>query len=212
MIEKKHIKMVFADDHAVIRAGLKLLFRDNPSITIFEAANGDELFELVKKESPDVVLLDINMPNTNSQSLLQVILSIKPEISVLIFSMNKEEIYGKLYLKLGARGYLQKNASSEEVIKAVNCILDGNVYIRKEMQDLYIGGTGSGELSPYSALSKKELEILPFLSNGDSVMNIARNLNLSPSTIGTHKSNIFSKLRIGNVIELKELITLYPLN
>ncbi|MEI9943338.1 MAG: response regulator transcription factor [Chitinophagaceae bacterium] len=212
MTETKPITMVIADDHSIIRVGIKLLFRANPLITIYEASNGDELFEQIKKYSPDIVLLDINMPNTNSQTLLQTILTIKPQLSVLVFSVNKEEIYGKLYLKLGARGYLQKDAPPEDIVKAVDCILAGNVYIRKDKQDMYLGGVGAREFSPYFVLSKKEMEVLPYLSSGDSVMNIARSLNLSPSTIGTHKSNIFSKLHITNIIELKELIALHPLS
>lgn len=212
MSEQDIITIIIADDHETIRMGLKYTLKESFNAEIYEAADGDELFALVKKQSPHVILLDINMPNTNSQAIVQNILLLKPMVSIIIFSVNKEEIYGKFYLKLGVRGYLQKDAASAEITKAIRTVLAGNVYMRKEMQEFYLSSRGNdNNTSPYGALSKKEMEILHHLASGESLTNIARMTNLSASTIGTHKANIFSKLHINNIIELKEFTDLHPL-
>ena len=159
--------------------------------------------------------MDINMPATDPNGTLHNILIARPNTLVLVFSVNKEEVYGKLYMKAGAMGYIQKDASDLEIISAIKTVLEGKLYMKKEMRSYYLGGE-EGKLqpstSPYSVLSKKETEVLEFLQRGDTVVTIARLMNLSPSTVGTHKAKILAKLKMENIFELKDFIRLYPLN
>lgn len=202
------LKIIIADDHEIIRIGVKFLLKEHyPDVEIYEAINGDQLHELTKKHFPNIVLMDLHMPNTDSQGVLRHLLLLQPKLNVLIFSMHKEEIYGKLYLKMGAVGYVQKDSPPEDLITAINSVLAGNIYMRKDMQQFYIDDT----VSIYEVLTKKEMEILYYINRGDSGIKIARTLNLSSSTIGTHKANIFLKLNVDNFSELKEITTIYPL-
>lgn len=210
--EDFNLKIILADDHAIIRMGVKFLLQKNfPTIEIYEASNGEQLYELTKKHNPTIVLMDLHMPNTDSQGILRNLLILKPKLNVLVFSVNKEEIYGKIYLKLGASGYIQKDLAPEEILTAIRCVRDGNIYMRKEMKAFYLGNGLDVETSVYSTLSKKEMEILHFIDRGDSGINIAKMMNLSTSTIGTHKANIFIKLHVNNIVELKEVTALHPL-
>lgn len=207
------LKIVIADDHAIIRMGVKFLLKENfQNIEIYEASNGNELYEMTKKHDPHIVLMDLHMPDTDSQATLRNLLLLKPKLNVLVFSVNKEEIYGKLYLKLGASGYIQKDLSPDELMVAIRCVRSGNLYMRKEMKSFYLDSHTNDETSVYASLSKKEMEILHFINRGDSGINIAKMMNLSTSTIGTHKASIFIKLHVNNIVELKEVTTLHPLS
>jgi len=204
---------LIADDHSMIRVGLKFLIKENflPA-TVYEAKDGEELVDCIKKQDVDIVLMDLNMPSTDPQAILQTVLVLKPGLPVIIFSMNKEEIFGLMYLKIGAMAYLQKDCEKSEIINAIKCVMAGEVYISKEMQAYYHKRKDLLlDDSPFSMLTKKELEVLRHLAKGSSVINIGKTMNLSSSTIGTHKANIFEKLKIDNMFELQEMIQLYPL-
>lgn len=205
----KATSFLIADNHDIVRAGLRFILSQHFNATFFEVSNGNKLFEAVKAHDYDVVFMELNMPHTDAYGILQSILNIRPRLNVLIFSVYSQEIYGKFYMKAGAMGFLQKTESELEIIKAVNCVLMGNVYLPKEHQRLYLGREAGEPKNPFSALSRKEMQVLPFLSNELSVINIAKTMNLSPSTIGTHKANIFKKLTIQNVFELKTMTDLY---
>lgn len=210
MSEKEHLNIIIADDHEIIRTGIRLMLQEHFNLTMFEANNGTELMEAVKKSNPDIILMDINMPDTNTPGILESMLCMKPLLNVLVFSVNKEEIYGKMFLKLGARGYLQKDTTSAEIVKAIKSIMLGNIYMSREMQSYYIQKKNE-DISPYAQLSERELEILGHLITGDSLLNIAKIMHLSSSTVGTHKAHIFSKLRVSNLLELREFVGIHSL-
>jgi DNA-binding NarL/FixJ family response regulator len=199
------LTFLIADDHPIVRGGIKTLLTKHFQAEVDEAVDGDDMFRMIKAKDYALVMMDLNMPGTSPQSLLQNILSQKPGLNVLIFSMNKPEVFGFAFLKLGAMGYLSKISTNEEVIKAVTCILNGSVYIPKNMQDIYLGAEKDTDSKVFALLSPKEMEIVPHLINGQSVMGISKAMNLSPSTVGTHKANIFKKLKIETIFELKEL-------
>ncbi len=208
------LKILIADDHPIIRVGIKYLLRANfDQVQIHEASNGDEIISLVKETSPEIVLMDLNMPRTDPQGILQTILTIRPGTGVIIFSMNKEEIFGMMYLNMGAMGYIRKGCEEQEIIRAIKCVAEGNVYISKEMRPYYFGknSTLSTYTHPFAALTRKELEVLRHLSKGESVMNICQVMNIGSTTVATHKAKIFSKLRVNNMFELKSIAELYPL-
>lgn len=205
-------KLIIADDHPIIRTGIKYLLKNYfNDIDIYEAENGSQVIDIIKKPYPaiDMVLMDLNMPSTDSQRTLQTILALSPNTYVLIMSMNKEEIFGPLYIKLGARGYIFKDTGEWEMLKAVDCVLRGDIYIRKEMKHFYDGYNNIN--NPYQLLSVKEMEILRHLVQGRSVTQICGIMNISITTVSTHKSRILSKLGMNNIMDLKSLTDLYPL-
>lgn len=204
-------KIVLADDHPMTRIGVKFILQENmDQVFVYEVQDGNELIGIIKRETIDLVVMDLNMPGTDPQRTLQTMLALKPDLAVIIFSMNKEEIFGLHYLKMGAMGYLRKGADDKEVIKAVNCVLGGNIYIAKEMRPYYLAdANGTLGQTPFDVLSKKELEVLRHLSKGESPVHISRIMDISSSTISTHKANILAKLKIENMVELRSLLELY---
>lgn len=205
-------ELLLVDDHAIIRTGLTLLIRASfAHCNIDEANDGNTAFEMIKNHDYDLVVMDINMPNTDSLGILQNIFALKPSIKIIIFSMNSEEIYAKRYLKIGALGYLKKDASNDEIIKAITLGLNNKRYISQELNEILLTDLQSNHLSenPFNKLSPREFEIVQHLAHGDSVSDISEKLKLHTSTIGTHKSRIFKKLDCRNLIELSRLAKIY---
>jgi two-component system invasion response regulator UvrY len=200
--------ILLVDDHSIVRTGLKLLINDFLSHThIDEANDGESALQKVKQMNYDLVIMDVNMPETDSFGTLQAILTIKPGTKVIMFSMNAEEVYAKRYLKMGAKGYLRKDAANDEIEKAIDTVLNGKSYIshsltQKLLSDFQLKNeTGN----PFDKLSPREFEIVQHLAQGDSITEISKKLNVHTSTVGTHKARIFEKLGVHNVIELTNL-------
>ncbi len=155
-------------------------------------------------------MLDVKMPNTNTLQLMEYIRITYPKLNVVIFSMNSESVYAKRFLKAGAKGFVNKDAPLEEVIKAIKLVLSGKKYISESMMEhLAEFGTDSQEKNLFNTLSPREFEIVSLILKGESISHIAHSLNLQISTVGTHKARIFEKLKVSNLIELKELATMY---
>jgi two-component system, NarL family, invasion response regulator UvrY len=205
-------ELLLVDDHTIIRTGLKLLIQKSIAhCKIDEANDGNAAFEKVKNQDYDLVIMDINMPNTDSFGILQAMLAFKPSAKIIMFSMNAEEIYAKRYLKMGAMGYLKKDVSNDEIIKAITLVLNNKRYVSQELTEKLLTDLQSIHPSenPFDKLSPREFEIVQHLSNGDSVSEISQKLNLHTSTIGTHKARIFEKLGCHNVIELNHMAKVY---
>lgn len=201
------------DDHAIVRSGIKFwLSAEYPSCEIDEAENGKEAYQKILEKEYDLVMLDIQMPETNSFDLLKSILKDKHDCKVLIFSMNSENMYAKRFIQAGAMGFVSKDAPIEELKKAVDLIL-GN---RKYFSDKFIEATFSEKIgdennNPFSTLSDREFEITNLLMEGKAVGEISALLNIKSSTTGTYKARIFEKLKIQNVFQLIELAELYEI-
>jgi two-component system, NarL family, invasion response regulator UvrY len=201
-------QLLLVDDHAIVRAGLRLLIEDFlPHTKIDEAVDGDSAFSKIKDNDYDLVIMDVNMPNTDSIGTLETILSFKPATRIMIFSMNSEDVYAKRYLKTGAMGYLRKDASNEEIKKAISTVLNNKRYISAQLNEKLLTELHSGNksINPFDNLSPREFEIVQHLAHGDSVAEISNKLNLHTSTVGTHKARIFEKLKCNNIIELTHL-------
>lgn len=201
------MRFLLIDDHVVVRSGLKLILSDlyKPCI-IDEAEDGESAIIKMKLHAYDLIILDIKMPNTNTFSLMEYIKNNYPDLKVLVFSMNSESIYAKRFLNAGARGFINKIAPLDEIVKAINVILSGKRYISETLLEVLaeLGGDLKRENS-FDALSPREFEIVSMLLAGDGISQIAHKLNLQVSTVGTHKARIFEKLKVTNLIELKEL-------
>lgn len=206
-------KFLLIDDHVVVRSGIKVLLSEiyKPS-QIDEAHDGDSALAKVKESAYDLVMLDIQMPNTDTFGLMEYFKIKYPELRVLIFSMSPENIYAKRFLKAGARGFISKDAPLEEIKRAINQVLQNSRYISDAMLESLAESSGTGkDTNLFNTLSAREFEIVSLLLNGQTISNIANTLSLQVSTVGTHKARIFDKLKVSNILELKELANSYNL-
>jgi two-component system, NarL family, invasion response regulator UvrY len=206
-------KFLLIDDHVVVRSGIKLLlaniYKDSE---IHEAKDGDSAMAFVKTNHYDFVMLDVQMPNTDSFALMEYFKENFPLLKVLVFSMNAESIYALRFIKAGAMGFISKEAPLDEIKKAIDQVINGKKYISEEMLFVLAEGTsGNNNSNPFSSLSAREFEIVSMLLNGKTISLIAADLNLGISTVGTHKGRIFTKLKVTNLLELKELANSFNL-
>lgn len=200
--------ILLTDDHSVIRTGLRLILETIiPHCLIDEAYDGDSAFKNIKEKDYDLVILDVNMPNTDSFGLIENILALRSGLRILMFSMNDEEIYAKRYLKLGAMGYIKKDEGEAEIKKAVLSVLSNKRYVSPKLSQLLIDDLhkGNQKENPFENLSPREFEIAQHLMRGESPLAICNKLSLHSSTVGTFKARIFEKLKCKNIIELNTL-------
>ena len=197
--------ILLVDDHPIITDGLKLVIKNSIANCKTTVANdGDTAFEKIKHNNYDLIIMDVSLPNTDSLNTVSNILAIKPGSKILMFSMNPEETFAKRYLKMGAIGYLSKDAPLNEIKNAIESVLQNNRYISpglKEKLAMDVLDNNNRE-NKFDKLSPREFEIVQHLVHGDSVSEISKMLNLHTSTIGTHKARIFEKLHCHNIVEL----------
>ena len=206
-------KFLLIDDHVVVRSGIKTLLSGlYKDAEVSEAKDGETAIEQVKTEHFDLVILDIQMPHTDSFSLMEYFKNNYPKLKVLVFSMSPENIYALRFIKAGARGFISKDAPLEEIKKAIDVVLSDKKYISEELLNMLAEGKvpGSGA-NPFNSLSSREFEIVSMLLQGKTISSIAADLKLGISTVGTHKSRIFTKLKTSNLLELKELANSYEI-
>ena len=207
-------KFLLVDDHTIIRSGIKTLLSEIfAEFEVHEAMDGNEALIRLKDFSYDVVIMDIQLPNTNINALLQTIHEEYPAIKVLIFSMGAESIYAKALIKAGAHGFVSKEAPLEEIEKAIKLVFNGGVYISERVSDSlvndFILGKTSERSNPFNKLSAREFEIALLLLSGKSATEISGSLNIMASTVATHKARIFQKMGVTNLMALNELVKFY---
>ena len=198
------IRIIIADDHEIIRAGLKRIIADTDTMTVAgEACDGQELLEKVRSEAYDVILLDISMPGRNGLDILKQLKAEKPNIPVLILSTYPEEQYGVRTIKAGAAGYLNKKTVSDELIQAIEIVHTGKKYISPNLADLMADIiVNRGETNPYETLTDREYQVFLMIASGKSVSEIGRELFLSVKTINTYRKKILVKTGMKNNAEL----------
>lgn len=204
--------LLLVDDHAIIRTGMKMIIADFiPHCKIDEAQDGNSAFEKIKHSEYDLIILDVNMPNTDSFGLISNILAFKSDSKILMFSMNSEEMYAKRYLKMGAMGYVRKDAPQDEIKKAITTVLNNERYLSAELSESLLNALQSNNKSenPFDNLSPREFEIVQHLLHGESLADICSKLTLHSSTVSTHKARIFEKLKCKNIIDLNTLAKIH---
>ena len=204
-------RFLLVDDHVVVRSGIKVLLSEiyKPA-EIHEAFDGESTVEKLKTNQFDLIMLDIQMPNTDTLGLMKVIHQNYPSAKVLIFSMSAENIYAKRFMKAGAFGFISKESPLDEITKAINLILNDRKYISESLIDKPAEDSLSGNPgNPFDKLSPKEFEIVSLLLAGKTLTDISHRLNIHTSTAGTHKARLFEKLGVSNILELNELAKLY---
>jgi DNA-binding NarL/FixJ family response regulator len=202
------IRIVLADDHVVMRNGLKLLLERQPNFAVAgEAVNGREAVEICEKLKPDVLVLDIAMPNLNGIEAARQIAAKMPKTAIVILSMHSDESYVLRALKAGARAYLLKDSAEADLINAIRAVSEGKAFfspaISKMLVDDYMRRLEQrGVEDSYELLTTREREILQLLAEGKSNKEVAAMLNLSLYTVETHRGNILQKLNLHSVPEL----------
>lgn len=192
------IRVLIADDHRILREGLKQLLAESGDIIVGgEAENGFEALDKVRKEDWDVVVLDMSMPGKSGIELIRQIKEEKPKLPILILSMHKEDVYALRTLKAGASGYLSKDSATAELVKAIRKVAGGGVYINSHIAEkLAIGLMPANDAAPHTLLSDREYQIFLMLVSGKSITDIADELHLSVKTVSTHKTRIMQKMNI----------------
>ncbi len=204
----KPIRILLADDHTVMRSGLRLLLERQPNLQVIaEAADGRQAVDMTIAEKPDVVVMDIAMPHLNGVEAARQIAMRAPETAIVILSMHSDESYVIRSLKAGARAYLLKDSAEADLIAAIQAITEGKSYFSSAVRELLkedymrrLNETGADDT--YELLTTREREVLQLIAEGKSNKEIANLLNLSLYTVETHRTHILQKLNLHSVPEL----------
>jgi two-component system invasion response regulator UvrY len=203
---KSKIRILFVDDHALLRAGIKLLLADAADIEIAgEAASAAEAMQKLHAGAWDLLLLDISLPGRSGLDLLKQIKATMPELPVLILSMYPEEQYAIRVLRAGASGYLTKESAPGQLVAAIRKVAQGGRYVSPTVAERLVNEIGGrGSESPHETLSDREFEVFRLLASGRTVGQIAQAVNLSVKTVSTHRRHILNKMRMGNNADLTQ--------
>lgn len=197
------IRVLIADDHQLVREGLKQLLASAPDVQIAgEAASGHEALELARGGDYDLVLLDMSMPGPSGIDLIRRMRLEKPKLRILVLSMHGEQQYAARALKAGASGYLTKDAAPGQLLGALRKVAAGGVHISETAAAQLVSGGASGDGAPHTRLSNREFEVFRLLVTGRGLTEIGDRLNLSVKTVSTHKTRILQKMEMDNTAEL----------
>jgi DNA-binding NarL/FixJ family response regulator len=198
------IRIVVADDHTIVREGLKQLLSSAGDLAVVgEAQNGHEALERVRTLDFDVLLLDMSMPGKSGIELIKQVRAEKPKLRVLVLSMHEEEQYAVRAIKAGASGYLTKESATAQLVSAIRKVASGGAFITDSVaQQLALGAMPQSDGPPHGALSDREFQVFRELVSGKAVSDIAAQLNLSVKTVSTHKARIMQKMNMSNPAEL----------
>lgn len=200
-------RVIIADDHTIVRHGLvKLLEQEDDMEVIAQAQNGISTVELARKLSPDVVVMDVGMPDLNGIGATEQILRENPKIRILALSMHSGRKFVVAMLRAGACGYLLKDCALEELVNAVRIIVGGKTYLSPAIADIvvedYVRKTAETEASAFSVLSQRERDVLQLMAEGNTTKQIGLQLHISPKTVEGHRLRLMNKLGIDNVAQL----------
>lgn len=197
------IRILITDDHAPFRTGLRALLRSSPDLEVVgEAGTGEQAIAQAEALQPDVILMDLNMPDMNGIEATRAIVSTSPHISVLVITMFEDDDSVFAALQAGARGYVLKGALKAELVRAIRAVASGEAIfgpaIAKRLSSYFAQSRSSVQVQPFSELTEREREILTLIGQHLTNREIAERLVLSPKTVSNHISNIFSKLQVSD--------------
>jgi two-component system invasion response regulator UvrY len=198
------IRILIADDHAIVRAGLKqFIAQERDMIVAGEAVDGIETLAFVRTGECDVVLLDLSMPGKNGIDTLRQLKRTSPELPVLILSAYSEQQYAVSLLRAGASGYINKESASEQLVAAIRTVVNGGKYVSPSVAQVLVSDlSGDGDKPPHATLSKRELQIFYKLAGGTTVSKIAEELFLSVKTVSTYRARILEKMQMTSNADL----------
>lgn len=204
------IKIALADDHSIVRKGIRSLLESESDIEVVgEAGNGYEAIDLVKKYSPNLIIMDISMPDLNGMEATRMIINEHPGTLIIALSMHHDKRFIANMLESGAKGFLLKDCAAEELIEAVRTVMAGRTFLSKSITDVVVGDyveqLRKKEKSLFQILSAREREVLQLLVEGKTTKEIASQLFLSIKTVETHRQQIMTKLGTHSIAELTKL-------
>jgi len=203
----KRIRLLLADDHPVVRRGIaSCLARYRHLEVVGEAADGKQALSQAKELSPDIILLDLGMPNLDGVAATEMLKQESPETKVLVLSMHQNKDTLQRLIRAGIRGYLLKDAAAEEIVRAIDSVYAGEIYFSPDVAraalNQYVASAGGTTASPASRLTKREREVLALIAEGYANKEVASKLGLSVRTVETHRERIMRKLEIRNAAGL----------
>ena len=210
--KKNNERIIVADDHGIVRMGLiQTIKKLRPDAIISEVEDFKSLYKVILKEELDLAIMDVNMPNGSIQEAIDYIKIHKPQLKILIFSSQDEDLYAVRYLKMGAGGYLSKQSSTAVIETALNAILATGRYISDDVKEaIFLESlNGPAKKTTLESLSDRELQIANKLAEGIPLKELSNQLNLHSSTVSTYKNRLFEKLNIRSIPELVEILRLY---
>ncbi|MBX9852237.1 MAG: response regulator transcription factor [Cytophagaceae bacterium] len=197
------IKIILADDHPLIREGFKALLKKNKEFEVIgEAENGKELIRIISELTPDILLLDITMPQLNGLEAIAQLKKVNPDIKFIVLTMHEEREYVLNSIKSGASGYLLKNIEREELEKAIKRVYEGGKYFSPSVSNILAETIMKSDKEEITEISPREKEVLRYVAEGNSTKQIASILNISDRTVESHRINLLKKLRVHNTAEL----------
>ena len=206
------INVLLVDDHELVRTGISRILKDERGIKVVgEASSGEEALQFCRDistnhESPDVVLMDMQMPGIGGLNATKRILHYCPDIKILALSVSCEEPIPTKVLKLGASGFISKKAAPAEMVQAIKKVYSGQRYISDEVaQKIAMSKIQSSAENPFSELSDREMQIMLMITQGEKINDIAEKLNVSPKTVNSYRYRMFEKLKIDGDVELTHL-------
>ncbi|HMU43801.1 MAG TPA: response regulator transcription factor [Ignavibacteriaceae bacterium] len=199
-MKKSNLNILLADDHKILRQGLKKILDESFRDTHYgEAANSDDVMRILDESKWDIAILDLNMPGKSGLEILKDLKALRPEIPVLVLSMYPEEQFALRVIKSGAAGYLTKDSAPEELVSAVEKILEGKKFITQSLAELLASEIKKpGVEYSHQLLSDREYEIFLMIAGGKTVSQIADELSLSSKTVSTHRAHILQKTNLKN--------------
>lgn len=201
-------RFLLADDHAIVRRGIRLIIEDNfTSPALDEAENGGQLIDQVKAHAYNIVLLDIEMPDSDLSTLIPWIKLMQPDCEVLVLTGQPENVFGLRCMRLGAAAFLTKDAPEKEIVDALQSLLLRKKFVTSSMADI-LTEAESG-MAPIETLSDREMQIALMLEKGIGLPEICRQLHIQYSTVNTYKRRIYEKLNVGDLLSLSKLLHAY---
>ena len=205
-------KILVFDNHEIVFSGIQLILQSSDTkFDFMNCKSEDECFKLLKKQNFDLIIMEVNLYNIDTYQLIGLILINNPKQKILMFSMSSEELYAKRFLKLGALGFVSKQATNEEFKNAVFTVLNGETYVSINLSKIFTQDIirGNNSVNGFDKLTSREFEIMSCFLQGKGSKEICNIMHLHSSTIGTYKCRIFKKLGVKNLLELQEMAQLH---
>jgi len=200
------IRVMLVDDHAVVRAGYRMLLRNSSDMEVIaEADSGEAACRLYVEHKPDIVVMDLSLPGIGGLEAIRRIVARDEDARILVFSMHEDTIFVEQSLQAGARGYMTKSGAPEALIDAVRVLATGKTYLDKSIAERLAFQKMRGKDTPFSGLSTREFEIFCLLAEGHSTSDIAKRLSLSYKTVANYSTQIKNKLEVNSIAEIARL-------
>jgi len=201
------INLLLVDDHELVRTGLKRILEDQRDMKVIgEASTGEEAIQFVRREKPDVVIMDVNMPGIGGMETTRKLKHIHPEVRIIVVTVHVDEPYPTRMLEAGATGYLTKGCAVDEIVQAIRTVIRGERYLGADIaQSLALNMLPGGKRSPFEKLSQREMQVMLMVTQGHSIQDISDRLCLSPKTVSTYRYRLYEKLGVDNDVELTHL-------